>query len=484
MKKTMFQYFEWYLPNDGALWRQARRDAKKIAKAGFTDIWLPPAYKGSAGKSDVGYGVYDLYDLGEFRQKGSISTKYGTKKQYLLAVQALRKAGLTVLADIVFNHRMGADQKETIEAESVSFDNRNQVVEPLHEVEVWTRYTFPGRKGTYSPFVWDWTCFTGTDYDQKAGKRDLLLFKDKHWNNNVSMEQGNFDYIMGDDVDFSSPAVKQELTNWGKWYLETVPVDGFRLDAVKSIDSSFFAPWLQEMRSHRKEEVPAVGEYWSGDVNELLRYLDAAENSMMLFDVPLHFRLQHISNDPDHFDLRQVFDGTLAAARPDEAAVFVDNHDTQPGQALYSWVSGWFKPLAYALILLRQCKMPVIFYGDWYGIPSAHLQPVRGLREMLWIRSRLLSDWISPELSNDWQMSAWNSVSDHPVFVVMSSGAEKYQVFEYLDMKGRTFVDVMNPCNHVTIGADGRAEFTTPARSVSVYILEEDYRRMRKELRL
>ena len=43
-------------------------------------LWLPPAYKGVGGKNDNGYGVYDLYDLGEFNQKGSIETKYGTKR--------------------------------------------------------------------------------------------------------------------------------------------------------------------------------------------------------------------------------------------------------------------------------------------------------------------------------------------------------------------------------------------------------------------
>ena len=34
----------------------------------------------------MGYGVYDLYDLGEFDQKGTIPTKYGTKQEYLDAV--------------------------------------------------------------------------------------------------------------------------------------------------------------------------------------------------------------------------------------------------------------------------------------------------------------------------------------------------------------------------------------------------------------
>ena len=59
--------------------------------------------------AEVGYAVYDLYDLGEFDQKGSIRTKYGTRQQYLAAIAELKAAGLRVYADGVLNHRMGAD---------------------------------------------------------------------------------------------------------------------------------------------------------------------------------------------------------------------------------------------------------------------------------------------------------------------------------------------------------------------------------------
>ena len=69
-----------------------KNQAKELADAGFTALWLPPAYKGSGGQSDVGYGVYDLFDLGEFDQKNSIRTKYGTKQQYLDAIAALHKS--------------------------------------------------------------------------------------------------------------------------------------------------------------------------------------------------------------------------------------------------------------------------------------------------------------------------------------------------------------------------------------------------------
>src|SRR3990172_4480870 len=96
---VMMQFFHWYSPGDGTLWDEVAARAKELAAAGFTAVWLPPAYKGIAGASDVGYGAYDMYDLGEFDQKGSVRTKYGTRKQYVSAVKGLQKAGLQVYAD-------------------------------------------------------------------------------------------------------------------------------------------------------------------------------------------------------------------------------------------------------------------------------------------------------------------------------------------------------------------------------------------------
>ena len=71
---TLMQFFEWYLSSDSTLWNKVTKDAKHLSELGITKLWLPPAYKGASGKDDVGYGVYDLYDLGEFDQKGSIQT--------------------------------------------------------------------------------------------------------------------------------------------------------------------------------------------------------------------------------------------------------------------------------------------------------------------------------------------------------------------------------------------------------------------------
>ena len=167
---VMFQYFEWYLPADASLWKTLTADAEALADKGVTSVWLPPAYKGQAGINDTGYGVYDLYDLGEFDQKDTVPTKYGTKDEYIEAVNKLQACGIDVYADIVLNHRMGADETETIQVVETKEENRTETISPPKMIDAWTKFTFPGRKGKYSDFVWDHTCFNGVDYDDKRDK--------------------------------------------------------------------------------------------------------------------------------------------------------------------------------------------------------------------------------------------------------------------------------------------------------------------------
>ena len=136
---TMMQYFEWYLPENGLHWRRCAAQAGRLEEAGIDMVWLPPAYKGAAGAKSVGYDVYDMYDLGEFDQKGSVRTKYGTRDEYLAAVRGLQQQGIQVLADIVLNHRMGADGTEVVVADETLSTDRNQEISPDRTITAWTQ---------------------------------------------------------------------------------------------------------------------------------------------------------------------------------------------------------------------------------------------------------------------------------------------------------------------------------------------------------
>jgi alpha-amylase len=53
-----------------------------------------------------------LYDLGEFDQKGSVATKFGTKDDLLSLSKKAKELGIGLLFDAVLNHKAGADHKE------------------------------------------------------------------------------------------------------------------------------------------------------------------------------------------------------------------------------------------------------------------------------------------------------------------------------------------------------------------------------------
>ena len=150
-------------PKEKKLWKEVAEQATHLSWIGVTDVWLPPAYKSSAGSNGVGYDVYDLFDLGEFNQKGSVRTKYGTKKQLTNAIKILHRNNVGVMADIVLNHKNGADESETAPVIKVDVEDRNKVISEPFEKEISTKYYFPGRNKKYSGFVWDWHAFTGID---------------------------------------------------------------------------------------------------------------------------------------------------------------------------------------------------------------------------------------------------------------------------------------------------------------------------------
>ena len=372
--QTLMQYFEWYVKAENKLWQQVSQEARKMKEIGITDIWLPPAYKAAGGKYDAGYATYDLYDLGEFNQKGSIETKYGTKEEYLKAIKDLQENNIKVYADIVLNHRIGADEAETVYASEEESQNRNQDKSLPKKIKAWTKYNFAGRNNKYSDFKWNYQHFNGTDWDESGRKNAIFRFSGKKWDQNVDKENGNYDYLMGADVDFNNPEVIEELKKWGKWYLETTNVDGFRLDAVKHIKALFMADWIRNMKEIKP--IQCVGEYWNRDLDTLRWYIEKTNSTIPLFDVPLHYNLYEASNSHGNYDLSRVFDNTLVKEYPTLAVTFVSNHDTEPGQALFSWIQEWFRPLAYALILLRKDGLPCVFYGDQYGIPSQNVNPM------------------------------------------------------------------------------------------------------------
>ncbi|OCQ95584.1 alpha-amylase [Oscillatoriales cyanobacterium USR001] len=483
---VMMQYFHWYIAPDGSLWNQLTENAENLAKAGITSLWLPPAYKGTGGGYDVGYGVYDIFDLGEFDQKGSIRTKYGTKDEYLTAIKTAQNLGIQVYADVVLNHKLGADLEEEIEATPFSFDDRNRPVGNYQKIKAWTHFTFPGRAGKYSNMEWHWWHFDAADYNvYNQGEHAIYLFKGKAFDNQVDLEKGNFDYLMGCDLDMDHSEVREELNRWGKWYVETTNIDGFRFDAVKHIKGGFFSAWLKYLRQETGRKLFAVGEYWSDQIEALHYFITLTGGDVTLFDAPLHYNFSEASKRGRDYDMRQIFDNTLVKEQPTLAVTLVENHDSQPLQSLESVVEAWFKPLAYALILLRREGYPCIFYADYYG---AHYKDKGrdGNEYEIWLDSH---KWIIDKLLFARKTFAYGDQYDyfdhantigwtrigneeHPggMAVVLTNGGDGTKWME-VKQANRTYIDLTeNISDPVVTNNDGWAEFRCKGGAVSVWI--------------
>jgi len=498
---VMLQGFHWYSWDGGGHWNYLAALAPDLAAAGVTAIWLPPPYKCDNPARNVGYGPYDLYDLGEYDQKGSVPTKYGTKTQFLGAVAALKRAGLQVYIDAVFNHRAGADGTEEVGAIIVDKNDRTREVGDWRTIGAWTRFDFAGRLNSDLPQpstkTYSHHDFDAVDRDEITGWSDTVFkLKDKQFETHVSPEKGNDDFLMFADHDMDVGAVVDDLKRWGAWILDATDGDGFRLDALKHIRSFFFRDFLASVRAERERvgrEVFAVGEYWETRSTQPLHdFLDDTDHALSLFDVPLQAKFHDASRAAPRsaYDLRQLVTGTLAAQDPVHAVTFVENHDTQPLQALEQVVEAWFKPWAYAFILLRQEGYPCLFHADWTGADyqdrgrdGSGPYPIY-LASHEWILRRLLvarhrcawgeqRDYFDHPNTVGWSRLGDN-LHPHSLAVMISNGTQEGWKWMEVGRPGAAFVDLFgHRGERIVANEDGWARFTVNPESCSVWVAEE-----------
>ena len=447
---------------------------------------------------------YDLWDLGEFahprdegKQEPAHRTKYGTRQELEECMATLREHGISIYIDLVANHKAGADTTETFKAREVDDNDRTKLVTEAYDIEGWTGFTFPGRKDKYSKMHWTYNHFTGVDWDQKGGKKAVFRIEGdgKRWADDVDTEKGNFDYLMCSDIDHSHPEVRDDLLNWGAWMMREFPISGFRFDAVKHMSRGFVCDFVKHVREEaRKKRKDAgkepidetdgpiafsVGEFWKDSVESCLKYLgEFGDEQFSLFDAPLHYNFKEAGDAGHNYDLRKIFDGSIVQARPIDAVTLVENHDTQAGQALESVVPASFKPLAYAIILLRESGYPCVFLGDLDGTHNdgdeqATMAPVSNLDKFIMARKYFAYGeqhdyWDHP------QCVGWVRTGDEHhagCAVVLCIGEGEGTKAMQVGKAGEKWVDALGwREGEVTINGDGWGDFTCHPSSCSIWV--------------
>jgi alpha-amylase len=439
---VMMQAFHWDCPRvnnrEHAWWSFVREEVPALARAGFTALWLPPAHKAAnIGGQSMGYDPYDYYDLGEFDQRGSVKTWFGSKGELLELIASAHEHGLSVIADMVINHSNGADEPE---------------VNPITGQSRWTR--FSPKSGR---FARDWESFHPSSYE--------------------SWDDGTF----GDmpDLAHRNPSVYGELMKLARWMIEDIGFDGFRYDFVKGY-GTWIVTAIQEyryVRGGRPFKPYGVAEEWDSArtidnwVNETNAWND---NPVGAFDFPLRDMLKALC-DQYGFSVRSIVEwDTFLRRQPQTAVTFVENHDTRDGEKPIIHD----KLLAYGVILSHE-GYPCVFWKDYYdwglgregsphGIAAlvrAHEAYAGGGTEVLWVDHDLyvmqrLGHGNAPGLvfvlnnrgdrwNGAWVSTRWRDTLFSPV--AWWSGA-----------------DLARPADQGT-HSDGRGQFWAPPRGYVVY---------------
>ncbi|KAL5041512.1 glycoside hydrolase superfamily [Aspergillus fruticulosus] len=202
--------FEWHTPDGKAHWCRLRRMLPTVKAVGVDDIWISQGGNAMSA-TDNGYDVYDFYDREEFDQMGTRATKWGTKEELQSLVSRVLDFDIGIYWDAVLNHKAGAYSVERFSAVKV------------HPQSV------------------DW------DESRQEGAVFTISGPNKSWAVDVSNENGNYDYLMFANLDYSNPEVRDNVLHWSNWItsqldLSQLDLSRMRLDALLADQSLTFRP--------------------------------------------------------------------------------------------------------------------------------------------------------------------------------------------------------------------------------------------------
>lgn len=196
----MLEAFEWNVPADQQHWQRLQRQLSALKATGVDNLWLPPGCKASSPDCN-GYDIYDLYDLGEFDQKGGWSTKWGSKEELIALSIKAKEVGVGLYWDAVLNHKAAADNVEKCTVVEVDRDDRTQCISNPYEISAWVGFEFPGRGEKYSKQKYHGCHFSGTDFNNENHQTAIYRILGDYGKGGANRgdagsENGVYDYLM------------------------------------------------------------------------------------------------------------------------------------------------------------------------------------------------------------------------------------------------------------------------------------------------
>ena len=328
-----------------------------FCELGVTALWLTPVLENDSPDNAQGYSTYHGYATTNYYR---VDPRFGSNADYRRLVDEAHDRGLKVVMDMIFNHS-GFEHPWISDMPSRDWLN----IAPPSAPEGATNAGKPGLQGNEAPSGAVGGAFILTSYkltpvkDPYASEVDLRETVD-----------GWFVPTMP-DLNQRNPHLMTYLIQNSKWWIETVGIDGIRMDTYPYADARAMARWMKEL----DEEYPnfnTVGETWvtepaytaAWQKNSKLSETNSYLKTVM--DFSFFDKLSQAKNEETDAwwnGLNRLYNSFVydyLYPNPSSVMAFIDNHDTD--RFLGEGHDSLMLKQALALLLTVN-RIPQLYYG-------------------------------------------------------------------------------------------------------------------------
>ena len=321
-----------------------REHLEYFKELGVTALWLTPVLENDSPDSPNGFSTYHGYATTDYYR---VDPRFGTNEDYRRLCDEAHQKGLKVVMDMIFNHS-GFEHPWTKDMPTKDWLNLPQ----------WLLES----NGTSNA---QGTSFLQTSYkltpvkDPYASKVDLKETVD-----------GWFVPTMP-DLNQRNQHLMTYLIQNSKWWIETIGIDGIRMDTYPYADAQGMSRWMKEL----DEEYPnfnTVGETWVTEPAYTAAWQKDSKlsehNSYLKTVMDFSFfeklsQAKHEETDAWWQGLNRLYNSFVydyLYEDPDHVMAFVDNHDTD--RFLGNGRDSLMLKQALALLMTVR-RIPQLYYG-------------------------------------------------------------------------------------------------------------------------
>ena len=311
---------------------------------GVTALWLTPVLENDSPDSENGYSTYHGYATTDYYR---VDPRFGTNDDYRRLCDEAHQKGLKVVMDMIFNHS-GFEHPWTKDMPSDDWLNLPEWLKESNGTSDSPGTSFLQTSYKLTPVV--------DPYASKVDQRETT--------------EGWFVPTMP-DLNQHNPHLMRYLIQNSFWWIETVGIDGIRMDTYPYAYADAMAQWMKEL----DEEYPnfnTVGETWVTEPAYTATWQKdsklAKQNSYLktVMDFSFFDKLNQAKNeetDPWFSGLNRLYASFVydyLYPNPSSVMAFIENHDTD--RFLGNGRDTLALKQALALLLTVR-RIPQLYYG-------------------------------------------------------------------------------------------------------------------------